>query len=479
MRRSALLAPLLAALVAWSAPLAQAQERVLDDFANPAAWKVSATDDVKATLRSSDGPHGKALCLDYDFGRVTGYVTAQRALPIEYPARYEFALGVRGGGSPNAFQFKLVDAGGDNVWWVQRPEYRFPAEWQTLKLRQRQVQFAWGPTTDRTLRRSASVEFVIASSGSPGSGAGKGSACFDRLVLRRLPDTPPPIPAPVLSADGLGADFGVAREFGALALRWRGGTPPPRYAIELSDDGAQWQRVREVDGARGALHSHFVPDSEARYLRVVVAEESTRGRAALAAVEPRDAPDANTFFAQLARAAPRGTYPRAYVGEQSYWTVLGVDGARTASLLSEDGVLEPRPGVGALEPFLVDAGRVLGWADARATHALRDGDLPMPEVHWRFGGGERRGSGRGRALALDIEAFGAGTPEAPFAVARYTVRNLAKTPRRVALALAWRPFQANPPTQFLAHPGGASPVASLAWDGRALALGGTPRVRPL
>ena len=38
------------------------------------------------------------------------------------------------------------------------------------------------------------------------------------------------------------------------------------------------------------------------------------------------------------------------------------------------------------------------------------------------------------------------------AVVRYTVRNVGKRARRLALALAWRPFQANPPTQFLAHP---------------------------
>ncbi|HEY9237559.1 MAG TPA: hypothetical protein VIP10_01860, partial [Burkholderiaceae bacterium] len=163
----------LAGLVLAAAGLAaqaQAQDRVLDDFENPAAWTVAATDDVKAALRSVDGPHGKALCIDFDFGSVTGYISAQRALPIEFPARYEFTLDVRGDAPPNALQFKLVDASGENVWWGQRPEFRFPREWQALKFRQRQIEFAWGPTTDRALRRTATVELVIAS----GSGAGKG-----------------------------------------------------------------------------------------------------------------------------------------------------------------------------------------------------------------------------------------------------------------------------------------------------------------
>jgi hypothetical protein len=441
---------------------AHAQERVLDDFTDLSAWKLSATDDVKAALRSIDGPHGKALCLDYDFGRVTGYVTAQRALPIEFPARYEFTMDVRGDTAPNAFQFKLVDASGANVWWAQRPEFRFPGEWQALKLRQRQIEFAWGPTNDRTLRRSASVELVIAS----GSGAGKGSACFDRLALRELPREAPPIPVPTMSADGLGVDFGLPREFGALALRWRGDAPS-RYAIELSDDGAQWRRVREVQGARGSVQTHWLPESEARFVRVVPPASTDRA-AVLEAIEPRDAPSANAFFTQLAQAAPRGAYPRAYLGEQSYWTVLGVDGGRVASLLSEDGVLEALPGVGALEPFLVADGRLLSWADARITHTLHGGDLPMPAVHWRVDD-----------LALDIEAFGAGTPDVSQALARYTVRNRGRRTRSVTLALAWRPFQANPPTQFLAHPGGASAIATIEWAGRALAIDGAPRLRPL
>ena len=92
----------------------------------------------------------------------------------------------------------------------------------------------------------------------------------------------------------------------------------------------------------------------------------------------------------------------------------------------------------------------------------------MPSVHWRAGD-----------LALDISAFGDGTPEAAQALARYRVRNLGKDVRRVTLALAWRPFQANPPTQFLAHPGGASAIDALDWDGRVLAVNGAPRLRAL
>ena len=472
---------------------AQSGDRLLDGFEDPSAWTLAVSDDVKATLRPAAGEQGQTLCIDFDFGRVTGYVAARRLLPIDFPDRYELSVRVRGSAPANALQLKLVDASGANVWWGRRNDYRFPADWQTLRLRQREIEFAWGPTQDRALRRTEAVELVIAS----GSGAGKGSVCFDRLELRELPARPPMPSAPVATAgsslpdhgpaqavDGgadtdwqptdprgspavLTVDFREAREFGAVALRWRNGAAASRYSIELSDDGVHWRDRRRVERARGDVQVHWLPESEARFVRVEI-DEPTAKAVALAELELRPPLDANAFFAQLAKDAVRGRYPRAYAGEQSYWTVLGVDGARTASLMSEDGVVEPIPGVGALEPFLVVDGKVLSWADVQADHTLRDGDLPMPTVRWRSEG-----------LTLDIAAFGDGTPDAAQALARYRVHNRSKRQQRVTLALAWRPFQANPPSQFLANPGGASPIDKLEWDGRDLLVNGAPRLTPL
>jgi len=432
---------LVALTAAMWAMTAAAQERILDDFDDLAPWSVSATDDVHAALRSVEGSSGKALCIDFDFGQVTGYVSARRRLPLDFPARYEFTMQVRGDAPPNAFQFKLVDDSEQNVWWAQRTEYRFPRDWQALKFRQRQIDFAWGPTSDRALRHTASIELVIAS----GSGAGKGSACFDRLTLRRLPDTPSP---------------DEPREFNALRLRWPAGHGASRYDVQFSDDGVQWRTVRHVEGASGDLQHLWLPESEAREVRVVADTP--------AAIELLDAVDPNAYAMLVAKQSPRGQYPRAYLGEQSYWTVLGVDGARSASLMSEDGVVEPVPGIGALEPFLIENGKTSSWADARITHTLRDGDLPMPTTHWRIGD-----------LALDVTAFGHGTPEAARALARYRVRNLGGRERRITLMLAWRPFQANPPTQFLSHPGGVSEIGEPSWDGHALVVNAAPRLQPL
>ena len=492
-----------AALVCGGAAQAQVvQERVLDDFDDLSAWSIAATDDVKAALRASSGPNGNAACLDFDFGRVTGYVALRRKLPIEFPARYDLGFDVRGEMAPNALQVKFSDASGDNVWWAQRPEYRPPAQWQRLRLRQRQVDFAWGPTTDRVLRRTESVEFVVAS----GSGGGKGSVCFDRLTLRELAPAPAAAPVPLVRAsssraghvpfaglagapdaaptaakgDGpdwqpasrgdaqptLTIDYGSAQEFSALLLHWRPGAAASRYTIEQSDDGLAWRSLQRVERARGALQALWLGESEARFLRLRFDRHAAP--IALRGVELRNALSPNAFFTALAPRTPRGSYPRAYVGEQSYWTVLGVEGARVASLLSEDGVLEPLPGVGALEPLLVVDGQRLAWSDAQIEHSLADGELPMPRVRWRAGD-----------IELEIATFGDGTPDAAQVLASYRVRNRGARTHHVTLALAWRPFQANPPTQFLAHPGGASELRELAWDGRALQVNGTARLLPL
>jgi hypothetical protein len=294
-------------------------------------------------------------------------------LPIDFPPRFEFMLNLRGDAPPNALQCKLVDASGDNVWWANRPDYRFPRDWQALRFRQRDIAFAWGPAADRELRRTASAELVIAS----GSGAGKGSVCFDRLVLRRLPDTPSP---------------DEAREFDSVTVRWPAGASPSRYDLQFSDDGSTWRTVRHVERARGDVQHHHFPDAQARAVRVLARHAAGRDRA-------RRGRGCERVLRRHRQAVRRGTYPRAYIGEQSYWTVFGVDGGRVASLLSEDGVVEPVPGVGALEPFLVSDGRVASWADARISHSLRDGDLPMPATHWRVGD-----------LGLDVDAFGAARP---------------------------------------------------------------------
>src|SRR5262249_10980147 len=161
---------------------------------------------------------------------------------------------------------------------------------------------------------------------------------------------------------------------------------------------------------------------------------------------PEWAPDANAFFEHIAKASPRGWYPRGMSGEQVYWTVVADDGARWQALLSEDGALEPIRGGWSIEPFLRLDGQGQAWADGKAQQALVEKALPVPMVTWKTG-----------PVGLAITA--AATRKDVRIL--YRVRNESAQRVDATLALALRPFQVNPPSQFLSVQGGVGSIRDL------------------
>src|SRR5205085_4570931 len=99
------------------------------------------------------------------------------------------------------------------------------------------------------------------------------------------------------------------------------------------------------------------------------------------------APTKNDFYAIVAKNSKRGDYPRYLLGEQSYWTVVGADGAENEALVGEDGNVEPFKGGESIEPFLIAGGKRLTWADVEITQSLAEGELPIASVTWRAPGG--------------------------------------------------------------------------------------------
>jgi hypothetical protein len=171
----------------------------------------------------------------------------------------------------------------------------------------------------------------------------------------------------------------------------------------------------------------------------------------------------------LAAHEPRGRYPRAFSGEQSYWTVIAPDGGGAdASLLSEDGALQVGKNGYTIEPFLVTADGLIGWADVKAEQSLLDGYLPIPQVRWQT-----------RNVSLRVRTFAITQAGHSSVVVRYTVGNATGAAARIKLVLAVRPLQVDPPTQFLNAAGGVHPIHDLAWDGRVVSVDGVPGIRPL
>ena len=179
----------------------------------------------------------------------------------------------------------------------------------------------------------------------------------------------------------LTVDYGALREFGGLILHWLPNAHASDYDVELSRDGASWQLVRQVRAGDGGQDALLLTESEARFVRLRL-QHGPGPSYALAELELRDiafGASANAFVSALAKLAPRGHYPRAFRGEQPYWTIVGADGSPESGLLSEDGAVEVGAGSFSLEPFVVVDGQ-LDQLGRRADRAqARRGLAAAPE----------------------------------------------------------------------------------------------------
>src|SRR5205823_11955539 len=170
--------------------------------------------------------------------------------------------------------------------------------------------------------------------------------------------------------------------------------------------GGNWQAAKNIVDGSGGPAAIALPDAEARYVRLALADGPGSGYA-LTEVEIKELAFGATptkFVMALAREAPRGTYPRGFSGEQPYWTIVGIDGGAQSGLLSEDGALEVRGGGFSIEPFVVAGSRGARGATAACGHLLPDANLPSPVVACK----DPR-----RSLRARRSAEGIGAPRTP------------------------------------------------------------------
>ncbi|MDB5420232.1 MAG: coagulation factor 5/8 type domain protein, partial [Brevundimonas sp.] len=469
---------------------------ILDDFEDLTAWKADASTDVSSAISAVPGHEGgHAMRLDYDFNGKSGYAFAARSLSFTAPENYEISFWVRGETLPNTFEVKFTDASAENVHWRQTTRYDFPDGWTLFTIKKRQIAWAWGPNPDRAFRGAERVEFVVTA----GEG-GRGFIEIDGLTLRELAPEPAVPPRPLASAtsedetapaanavDGdpvtawrsaavgdqsLMLDLGYEREFGGLTLKWAERGSAARYKLMASPDGEAWTSIAQVEAGDGGTDWLRTPEASARYLRLDLQAPPAAARAGsqMGAGQTREPPqtayalseltieplsfgkDETAFLSAVAAQNRRGLYPRGFVGEQNYWTLVGVDGGGESGLISEDGAIELRRGGPSIEPFVLDNGRLVTWADVRIQQGLIDNDLPIPTVTWTHEG-----------WTLKVTALAEGAADAASLFGRYDLTNTSSRPLTLTMALAARPMQVNGPVQFLAVPGGASPLSRLEW----------------
>ena len=362
------------------------------------AWTPHPSDGVEMHIVSA----GRETRVDFDFHGHAGYAIARKQVSLDLPANYQFVFRIKASAPPENLEFKLLS--GDNVWWLNRRDFVFPRAWTTLETKKRQIQFAWGPAGGGEIRHVEAMEIVVTA----GSG-GKGTVWFTDPEVEELPVTT----NNELRFTTNEIDLGAKREIGGLVV--------DRLGEVLLDGVAQHPVAKDT--------FIWLPDAEAR--RVVV-----KGAKSVIVEPPGWAPTENDFWSIVAKAAKRGDYPRYLLGEQSYWTIVGADGAKSEALVGEDGNVEPFKGGWSVEPFLRVHGKRLTWADVEITQSLADGYLPIPSVTWRTKG-----------VTMTMTAV---VSSSSMLQLRYRVTGDAQ------LELAYRNFQVNPSTQFLNSPGGVS-----------------------
>ena len=455
---------------------------VIDTFEPAGEWTAHPADGVALSVALDSDTTANAMRLDFDFAGGGGWAVVRREVDLDLPENYAFSFRLRGAAPVNNLEFKLIDASGENVWWFVRRDFEFRDAWETLTIKKRHVAFAWGPQGGGDIRHVAAIEIAITA----GSG-GSGQVWIGDLKLTPLAaphSTPLPAVATASSGDGRAAldgnpttswstdrrdenpmlvlDLGEVREYGGLSLDWLADRHPATYAIDISDDGKVWQVVRSVEFGNGGRDDLFLPETESRYVRL---RASGQTRAiALRDIVIRDlswSESREAFFLALAADAERGCYPRAFSGEQAYWTVVGVDADTEELLFGEDGAIETGKAAFSIEPFLYTDGKLITWNDVTPTQSLESGFLPIPSVTWNT---ER--------FELTVTPFAFGEPGASSVVVRYRVANHGTRRARLTLFLALRPFQVNPPTQFLNTRGGTARIEQLALVGRSVHANG-------
>jgi len=448
--------------------------KILDDFADLSGWTPVASGQAQLDISRDRGPRGGAMRLDFDFKGGGGFVVARKRSSFPLPDAYAFTFDVRGMAPANKLEFKLVDPSDHNVWRYQEDGFGFPAEWRSLRISSSQIDFAWGPAGSGPMRQVGAIEFAIAAP--PG---GKGTVWIANLCLEdqsfrstpavqassSLPGHEPRCAVdrrvetswrsePSDEPQWFLVDFGEAREYGGLIVRWDPTTTARPFDLESSDDGTAWKTLYSARRPGAARSYVYLPHGTSRGLRLRLHQGVDGKGIGIAEIDVRPyefSRSLNAFFQNIAANEPRGLFPRYLCGEQTYWTPVGSAlGGVAQGLLNEDGMLEVDRGTFSIEPFLYLGERLVTWADGSPTQELEQGFLPIPSCVWRKDG-----------IVLTATAFATGEAGKAVLYVRYRLENLEAEPRHVRFFAALRPFQVTPPWQAFGEFGGVSAITTL------------------
>ena len=167
-------------------------------------------------------------------------------------------------------------------------------------------------------------------------------------------------------------------------LQWLENAFASRYDVEFSDDGSHWRTVRTVVDGNGGRDPLYLPESETRFLRLVLHDGPAHAYG-LAEIDVKDlafGASPNAFFEAIARKRHGDTSARLF-RRAILLDCRGRRRRRREGLLSEDGALEVGQAGFSIEPFVLTGSDLLTWADVQPRHALLEAYLPIPTVAWQ------------------------------------------------------------------------------------------------
>ncbi|HEX9251241.1 MAG TPA: discoidin domain-containing protein, partial [Ignavibacteriaceae bacterium] len=432
-----------------------AQIKTLDDFENSNGWSEIKADGVTLNIATDAGINGNAIRFDYNFTKGTGYGGIQKFFPIDVPENYEFTFYLKAESPANNFEIKFIDSTGNNVWWVNNRNYDFPKEWRKVRVKKRHINFAWGPTNDQALKRIDRIEFTIAS-----FVGGKGTIWIDDLKFEPLPPETYDYPLPLVTAksqpfnlepknvvDGsletywksvgvknqsITIDFKTRREFGGLKIDWLKGYEAASFEVLLSDDGKRWEKVYSVSSNRSNVSFIKLTEAESRFLRINLLKSNSEENFGISEIKVLDIKNSltpNDFLIYTAKNSSKGDYPRYFLDEASFWTVIGVNNDVKEALINEDGIVEVDKSAFSIEPMLQIGNDYFNWANVSAAQSLENGYLPIPKVTWNCSD-----------VNLEVEAFANGEANINSTLyLKYRITNISKEQKEGKLFLLVRP----------------------------------------
>jgi hypothetical protein len=468
-----------------------AQIKTLDDFESKNGWYFIQSDGVNLNLSNEKGLTGNAIRFDYDFTHGTGYGGIQKLIPIDLPENYQFTFYVKAESPANNFEIKFADKSGDNVWWVSNRNYDFPNEWKKITIKKRHISFAWGPTTDKNLKRIDRIEFTIAS-----FVGGKGTIWLDDFKFETLPPETQNYPKPSVTASSalknhspsfitdnaietywqsskatdqnIIIDLKTRREFGGLKINWLKENYAKSFDILLSSDGKTWDKVYSVQSNLSNLSFIRLPETEAKYIRIKLGKGSSSkgfGIQEIRFLNIKESLTPNDFLIYSAKNSPLGNYPGYFSEQASFWTITGVNNDVKEAMINESGMVEADKGLFSIEPLIKIGDSVYNWSNVKSVQTLGTSDDKrdfsfIPTVSWQL---------KDMKFETSVTATGEANTNSKLDI-RYSFKNTSDKVKDFEFYLMILPYQVNPYYQFLNHPGGAGKIKSIKEEGNYLSV---------